>query len=150
MGVSAAAGNAEEDSAKIEELQRLGWAVGELHEIGHFFSLREPPGQEPRAAVQELRALGLWTALDEEVSGDGYWHIGAFANQKLSSDGVASWRRTMESLAERHQLVYEGWNKPLASHGPRRVSTLVLAKACLIPLGLVAGGAIILAMLLTR
>jgi len=101
----------DEDRLKLDECRQRSDDLGGPLAITHFFSLVSPPGPEPIAAGRELDALGYETIVTEELPDDGYWHIAAFGNERLSVDGVARRRTEMEALADRHQLSYDGWDR---------------------------------------
>lgn len=105
-----AAKNPEEDAATIEALRRRGAKTGEAVELVHYFALRASPGSEPRGAVDELTNWRLSASTDEEVSGDGHWHVSARGYWELPDHAIAPWRQPMEALAARHGLMYNGWN----------------------------------------
>ena len=45
----------------------------------HLFSAFDVPGSPPpNALMHELRWLGLEVIADEELTGDGFWHVAAF------------------------------------------------------------------------
>jgi hypothetical protein len=58
-----------------------------------------------RGAIEELRALG-WPrpGMDEELTGDDFWHVYAHGRRGILSEaGIADLRREMEGVAERHR-----------------------------------------------
>lgn len=64
-----------------------------------------------RAAVEELRRLG-WPSvgMDEELTGDDFWHVYAHRRRGvLSEAGVGELRREMEAVAERHGGTFDTW-----------------------------------------
>ena len=45
----------------------------------HYFSAFDVPGsQPPELLMHALRGLGLEVIADEELTGDGFWHVAAF------------------------------------------------------------------------
>jgi len=63
------------------------------------------------AAVEELRVLG-WPSpgMDEELTGDDFWHVYAHGRRGfLSEAGIAELRREMEGVAVRHSGMFDGW-----------------------------------------
>jgi hypothetical protein len=80
--------------------------VGERVWITHFFYFQ---GDKPLQAERELKAEG-WPEIivDEEVSGDGHWHIAAF---RVETPHEADEARTiLRRLASRHSGRYDGWH----------------------------------------
>jgi hypothetical protein len=115
-----AAKNTEEDAANIEGLRRRGVKTGEAVELVHYFALGAHPGSEPSGAVDELKTWRLSVSADEEVSGDGHWHVSARGYWELPDEGLAPWRQLMEALAARHGLIYNGWNEIQGTTGVER------------------------------
>lgn len=54
--------------------------------VTHFFS---SPGRHPQAVVRDLNDLEINdVVVDEEVTGDGYWHVAAFTTCLLTVSGA--------------------------------------------------------------
>ena len=141
-----------EDSLKVEEFRRRGWKLDDAAELTHSFDLRTFPGNEPPGAVEELKSWGLSASADEEVSGDGYWHITARGYWELPREGEAPvWRQPMEALAARHGLVYSGWDdarRPSAPGAGRR--RLLPPTTLVVSIGIVAAAMLLLLILTYR
>jgi hypothetical protein len=59
----------------------------------HFFSAFDVPGSPPpNALMHELRGLGLEVIADEELTGDGFWHVAAFERGHIGSVGAEALR----------------------------------------------------------
>lgn len=98
------------DSAWLDDLVREGVVLGESRLVTQFFSFPlERDGAH--GAHLELQVRG-WSevVIDEEVTGDDYWHIAAFRLQTITAGAVSQMRDEMEDLARRYQGVYDGWD----------------------------------------
>jgi hypothetical protein len=98
------------DDRELLELAFLHGVKDTERPIAVFFSfIFNRPGA--KAAVEELRALGWPTAgMDEELTGDDFWHVYAHRRRGVLSDaGIAELRREMEGVAERHGGTFDGW-----------------------------------------
>lgn len=63
------------------------------------------------AAVDELRDLG-WPepGMDEELTGDDFWHVYAHGRRgRLSEAGILELRREMEGVADHYGGSFDGW-----------------------------------------
>jgi hypothetical protein len=110
-----------------QELRTLHAALGTGPTmIGHYFSLAEPPGREPTEFASELVDLGFEVIVDEELSGDGYWHVAASRQETLTESSLAAIRSMLATSAERHNMTYDGWDwrttVALMQRFPRRVT----------------------------
>jgi Regulator of ribonuclease activity B len=97
--------------ADRQELRALHESLGTgPTEIGHYFSLPQPPGREPAEFASELRDQGFEVVVDEELSGDGYWHVAAFRTETLTEWSLAEIRSMLATTARHHNMTYDGWN----------------------------------------
>ena len=92
----------------MEVLRRRGVA-GDQWLRHHFTFLANEAGAE--LAAGELRSLGFrHVVVDEEVTGDAYWHVAAFRVESLDDDHLAGRRAALSELATRHGGDYTGWD----------------------------------------
>lgn len=91
---------------EIARALRAGRDLSAPIAVTHFFSGR---GHEPGEAAALLRERGLRVVVDEESSGDGYWHIAAFGELTLTPATIHQANRTMESIALQTRVHYDGW-----------------------------------------
>lgn len=97
------------DRQLLSDLLWEGSLSGDPVEVSHYFSY--PHNHEGcRATADELRANGYEIWLGEEVGGDDFWHICARRRESLRATAVAETRCKMESLADRDQGFYDGWD----------------------------------------
>ncbi|MEU4742841.1 ribonuclease E inhibitor RraB [Actinosynnema sp. NPDC023658] len=81
--------------------------------VTHFFS---SPGRHPEAIVQALNDLEITdVVVGEEVTGDGYWHVAAFATCPLTVSEAGGIERRMEQIAEDAGAEYNGWRVTLTA-----------------------------------
>lgn len=81
--------------------------------VTHFFSLGSP-GSRPDAAKEALSAMGVAeVVVDEEISGDGWWHIAASAALRLTPDEIRESMRQMTLLGATTGIRYDGWRVTL-------------------------------------
>jgi Regulator of ribonuclease activity B len=67
-------------------------------------------GRGATDAANALRQLGFDpVVVDEEVSGDGYWHVAAFKVTRLDKEELGRLRRSLTDVAERFGGEYIGW-----------------------------------------
>jgi hypothetical protein len=94
----------DEDQRKLAALREAFGA--QPVEIGQYFS---SPGREPAELAEELRALGFEVVVDEEVTGDGFWHIAAFRKESFTTSTLSVLRARIVELATLHDAKYDGW-----------------------------------------
>ena len=81
--------------------------------VTHFFAL-ESPGSRPDATEEALSAMGVAEVIaDEEISGDGWWHVAAFTTLRLTPEAVHESKRQMMRLAVATGIRYHGWQVTL-------------------------------------
>jgi hypothetical protein len=87
--------------------------------VTHFFS---SPGCRPEAVVRALSVLGITdVTVDEEVTGDGYWHVAAFATCLLAVSEASRIEHRMEQIAQEANATYDGWQVTLTAGEERRL-----------------------------
>jgi hypothetical protein len=95
------------DDADRRKLGALHAALGtDPVIIGHYFS---SPGRHPGNLAEELRKLGFEPVVDEEVTGDGLWHVAAFRLDALTESALSDLKAAMSQVAGRHKATYDGW-----------------------------------------
>jgi Regulator of ribonuclease activity B len=81
--------------------------------VTHFFSLASP-GARPVATDTALAELGkLEVVADEELTGDGYWHVAAFGSLMLTGVAIRQVEAQMNNLAGITGVRYDGWQVTL-------------------------------------
>jgi hypothetical protein len=81
--------------------------------VTHFFS---SPGRHPQAVVQALNGLEITdVVVDEEVAGDGYWHVAAFTTCLLTVSEAGNAERQMEQIAQDASAEHDGWKVTLTA-----------------------------------
>jgi hypothetical protein len=81
--------------------------------VTHFFSLSSP-GAWPVATEAALADLGVRDVIaDEELTGDGYWHLAAFDFLLLAPGTVHRREEQMHHLARVTDVRYDGWKVTL-------------------------------------
>jgi hypothetical protein len=81
--------------------------------VTHFFS---SPGRRPDEVERALRELGITdVVMDEELAGDGYWHVAAFTTLLLTTLDAGQAEQQMELLAQTTGTAYDGWEVTLAA-----------------------------------
>jgi hypothetical protein len=79
--------------------------------ITHFFSAT---GSEPLPTRALLEAEGMDEIIvDEELAGDGFWHIAAFTTLLLSPANANDAQDAMERIAQNTGVRYDGWRVTL-------------------------------------
>jgi hypothetical protein len=108
------------DLRERERAARAGRDISVSVGVTHFFSLADAPGDRPKGAEDALRVAGIDDLfVDEELSGDRYWHIAAFTVLLLEPRAIRSAERQMAQLATDNGCVYDGWHVTLtAGEGP--------------------------------
>ena len=100
--------SAAQDAGDERKLEALLAAFGaEPVEISQRFS--SPGGHEPAELAEELRAMGFEVVVDEEVDGDGFWHVAAFRNGSLSPPTLSVLTTRMVELANLYEARYDSW-----------------------------------------
>lgn len=85
--------------------------------VTYFFGL-ESPGSRPNATEEALSAIGVAEVIvDEEISGDGWWHVTAFTTLRLSPEAIRESERQMMRLAVATGVRYDGWQVTLNAAG---------------------------------
>lgn len=75
--------------------------------VTYFFSA---PQHDPTSAIVALRSKGITEiVVDEEVTGDGFWHVAAFSTLLLTDSAIQAAHRAMEELAAQTGVQYDGW-----------------------------------------
>ncbi|MDX8031817.1 ribonuclease E inhibitor RraB [Lentzea sp. BCCO 10_0856] len=59
------------------------------------------------SALRELAITDV--VVDEEATGDGYWHVAAFGTLSLVAAEVSRAERQMERIAQDSDARYDGW-----------------------------------------
>jgi len=81
--------------------------------VTHFFSLGSPASR-PDAAEEALSTMGVAeVVVDEEVSGDGRWHIAASTTLRLTPDEIRESVHQMTMLGASVGIRYDGWQVTL-------------------------------------
>jgi hypothetical protein len=81
--------------------------------VTHFFSLASPRAQ-PVATETALAELGMLEVVaDEELTGDGYWHLAAFGSLMLTAMAIRQVEEQMTDLAVTTGVRYDGWQVTL-------------------------------------
>ena len=81
--------------------------------VTYFFGL-ESPGSRPDATEEALSAMGVAeVVVDEEISGDGRWHVAAFTTLRLTPETICEAKRQMMRLAAATGIRYHGWKVTL-------------------------------------
>jgi len=79
--------------------------------VTYFFSTQ---ASEPIEAEVALKKYGVSRVIiDEEISGDGYWHIAAFTEVQLTAPAIGHMNEEMESIAAKTRVKYDGWKVTL-------------------------------------
>ena len=99
------------DRGEIARARRAGQGIGSPVPVTHFFF---SPGVYPVQAVAALRGMGIDdVVVDEEVSGDRYWHVTAFHTLALTAGAIAEAKREMGRVATQADVRYDGWRVAL-------------------------------------
>ena len=82
--------------------------------VAHYFSFFESTREQRRAFRDDLRAVGLGLepgeiGSDEEITGDGYWHLWAFSLLAANRDALVGAHRRARETAEAHGARYDEW-----------------------------------------
>src|ERR1700751_1882515 len=81
--------------------------------VTYFFGL-ESPGSRPDATEEALSAMGVAeVVVDEEILGDGRWHVAAFATLRLTPEAIREAKREMMRLAVATGIRSHGWRVTL-------------------------------------
>lgn len=81
--------------------------------VTYFFGLGSS-GHRPVATEEALSAMGFTdVVVDEEISGDGWWHVAAFTTLQLTPEAIVGAKRLMMRLAAATGIRYHGWQVTL-------------------------------------
>lgn len=81
--------------------------------VTYFFGLGSP-GDRPVATEEALSAMGITdVVVDEEISGDGWWHVATFPMLRLTPEAIVGAKRLMMRLAVATGIRYHGWQVTL-------------------------------------
>lgn len=84
-----------------------GWDLSRPVAVTHFFS---SPGRYPEAVMRSLDSVGINDVVaDEELEGDGYWHVAAFTTCLVTETEIGSVERQMDQIAHDADARYDGW-----------------------------------------
>ena len=103
------------DRVAMKSLARKGADLDVARRVTHAL-LRFPNERSARAAVAEVRELGLALDAVPVLAGGGY-QFEASHNLTLSADSLRATRDQLEAIVERHGGVYDGW-KAERNDGP--------------------------------
>jgi hypothetical protein len=71
-------------------------------------------GHRPDATEEALSAMGITDVdLDEEITGDGWWHVAAWPMLLLTPEAIVGAKRLMMRLAAATGVRYDGWTVTL-------------------------------------
>ena len=91
--------------------------------VTYFFGL-ESPGSYPDATEEALSAMGIAeVTVDEEISGDGWWHVAAFTTLRLTPETIREFEQQMMRLAVVTGIRYHGWKVTLNVGELRQLAT---------------------------
>ncbi|HEX6527625.1 MAG TPA: ribonuclease E inhibitor RraB [Streptosporangiaceae bacterium] len=91
--------------------------------VTYFFGLGSP-GSRPGAAEEALSAMGVAeVVVDEEISGDGRWHVAAVTTLRLTPEAIREAKRQMMRLAVATGIRYHGWKVTLNAAEERRLAS---------------------------
>jgi hypothetical protein len=76
----------------------------------HFTAFGEPGSLAPTSLIGLLRAAGCSVTVDEEMSGDGYWHVAAFRHAALGEQPLMDAMVEMSRLADQTSTRFVGWD----------------------------------------
>lgn len=112
----------ETDAERLAQLEREG-VTGEQW-LRHHFTFFGNQGGAAEAGTALLRLGFDPVDADEEVAGDGYWHVSAFKVTPLQAEELVALRRRLNEVAERLLGNYTGWELARLGDGsladPRR------------------------------
>jgi hypothetical protein len=92
-------------------------------EVTYFLGL-DSPGARPDATEEALSAMGITdVVVDEEISGDGWWHVAAFPMLQLTPDEIVGAKRLMMRLAVATGIRYHGWQVTLNGIEERQLAS---------------------------
>jgi len=101
----------------------IGRDVSEPVKVTYVFVL-ESPGPRPDATEEALLAMGAAeVVVDEEVSGDGWWHVAAFTTLRLTPEAIRKSKQQMMRLAVAHGIRYAGWKVTLNVAEERKLTS---------------------------
>jgi len=98
------------ERTQLARALRAGRDVSAPVGVTYFFFARGP---EPVEAAAMLRDNGMRVVVDEEISGDRYWHIAAFTKVTLTASAIHQADSAMERIATQTRVRYDGWHVSL-------------------------------------
>lgn len=98
-----------EDERELAELLELR-PVGSVQRVALYFSrFREAGSPPPADFVLELERQGFEAVADEELTGDGFWHVAAFRREPVDESHLRRVLREAQALAISNGAQYDGW-----------------------------------------
>jgi Regulator of ribonuclease activity B len=89
-----------------------------------YFLRLGSPGDRPVATEEALSAMGITdVTVDEEISGDGWWHVAAFPMLQLTPEAIVGAKRLMMRLAAATGIRYQGWHVTLNGGEERQLAS---------------------------
>jgi len=80
-------------------------------------------GYRPDATEEALSAMGVEeVVVDEEISGDGWWHVAAFTTLRLNPETIRAAKRQMTQLAAVTGVRYDGWTVTLNAEEEKQLA----------------------------
>lgn len=95
------------DAETVDALRREGVAGRQW--LRHHFTFFGN-GEGAAFLGDELRERGFEVVVDEEVTGDTYWHVAAFRLELLDAEDLDRTREELSTLATRFGGDYTGWD----------------------------------------
>ena len=98
--------------------------------VAHYFSFFESTREQRSAFRDDLRAVGLGVeptgeiGSDEEITGDGYWHLWAFSLLPANREALVDAHRRAREIAEAHGVRYDEWCVMRDANGALRVPSV--------------------------
>jgi hypothetical protein len=82
--------------------------------VAHYFSFFESTHEQRDAFRVDLRAVGLGVepgeiGADEELTGDGYWHLWAFSQLAATREALGDAHHRAGEIGETHGVRYDDW-----------------------------------------
>src|SRR5690349_17249557 len=95
--------------------------------IAHYFSFFESTWDQRRAFRGDLEEVGIGVApgeigADEEITGDGYWHLWAFSLLAASRESLTDADRRAREISDAHGVRYDTWTVMRDATGSLRQS----------------------------
>jgi hypothetical protein len=96
--------------------------------VAHYFIFFQSSRGERRSLREALLAVGLGTGegevgADEELTGDGYWHLWAFTLVKATEQALLGADAQARAVAESHGARYDEWSIMRGIDGTLRALT---------------------------